>query len=127
MKRVLGIILAALLLPLSVLAAENRQDPAPRLDLYWESLSPDAWRNFFMVDAVMQRLPAGAVQVKHHVLVSKGKDGRWVSRKGDLELKEAARLAVMLPNPRKYEKSFGPRLAAHAARIQGRMQNAELP
>ncbi len=40
---------------------------------------------------------------------------------------QAARLAVMLPNPRKYEKSFGPRLAAHAARIQGRMQNAELP
>ena len=34
---------------------------------------------------------------------------------------QAARLAVMLPNPRKYEKSYGPRLAAHAARIQGRM------
>ena len=40
---------------------------------------------------------------------------------------QAARMAVMLPNPRKYEKSFGPRLAAHAARIQGRMQYAEVP
>ncbi len=40
---------------------------------------------------------------------------------------QAARLAVMLPNPRKYEKSYGPRLATHAARIQGRMQYSEVP
>ena len=40
---------------------------------------------------------------------------------------QAARLAVMLPNPRKYETSFGPRLAAHAARIQGRMHYSEVP
>ena len=40
---------------------------------------------------------------------------------------QAARLAVMMPNPRKYEKSYGPRLAAHAARIQGRMQYSEVP
>lgn len=40
---------------------------------------------------------------------------------------QAARLAVMLPNPRKYERQFGPRLAAHAARIQGRMAGAEVP
>ncbi len=40
---------------------------------------------------------------------------------------QAARLAVMLPNPRKYETTFGPRLAAHAARIQGRMQYSEIP
>ena len=40
---------------------------------------------------------------------------------------QAARMAVMLPNPRKYETSFGPRLAAHAARIQGRMHYSEVP
>ncbi|NMG45732.1 monofunctional biosynthetic peptidoglycan transglycosylase [Aromatoleum toluvorans] len=40
---------------------------------------------------------------------------------------EAAHLAVMLPNPRKYEKQFGPRLAAHAARIRGRMAYAQVP
>lgn len=40
---------------------------------------------------------------------------------------QAARLAVMLPNPRKYERSFGPRLAAHAERIHGRMAWAEVP
>ena len=40
---------------------------------------------------------------------------------------QAARMAVMLPNPRKYEYNFSPRLAAHAARIQSRMQSSELP
>lgn len=40
---------------------------------------------------------------------------------------QAARLAVMLPNPRKYEKNYSARLAAHAARIQGRMAGAEVP
>ncbi|MBL8438055.1 MAG: monofunctional biosynthetic peptidoglycan transglycosylase [Zoogloeaceae bacterium] len=40
---------------------------------------------------------------------------------------QAARLAVMLPNPRRYERQFGPRLAAHAARIQARMARADVP
>ena len=40
---------------------------------------------------------------------------------------QAARLAVMLPNPRKYGKTHGPRLPAHAARIQGRMHHSEVP
>ncbi|WP_374340428.1 monofunctional biosynthetic peptidoglycan transglycosylase [Methyloversatilis sp.] len=40
---------------------------------------------------------------------------------------QAARLAVMLPNPRKYEKTFGPRLAAHAARIGARMHASQVP
>lgn len=46
---------------------------------------------------------------------------------GQLAPAQAARLAVMLPNPRKYEKSFSPRLAAHAARVQSRMQYSEVP
>ena len=40
---------------------------------------------------------------------------------------QAARMAVMLPNPRRYEKQFGPRLAAHAARVQRRMIYSEVP
>jgi len=40
---------------------------------------------------------------------------------------QSAHLAVMLPNPRKYEISYSSRLAAHAARIQGRMQYSEVP
>lgn len=40
---------------------------------------------------------------------------------------QAAHLAVMLPNPRKYERRFSSRLQAHANRIQGRMVYSELP
>ncbi|QID19714.1 monofunctional biosynthetic peptidoglycan transglycosylase [Nitrogeniibacter mangrovi] len=44
-----------------------------------------------------------------------------------LDAGQAARLAVMLPNPRRYERHFGPRLAAHAARIRARMHRSEVP
>jgi len=40
---------------------------------------------------------------------------------------EAARLAVMLPNPRRYERQFGPRLAAHAESVRARMYRSEVP
>lgn len=40
---------------------------------------------------------------------------------------QAARLAVMLPNPRRYERQFGPRLQAHAARVAARMHYSQLP
>ena len=40
---------------------------------------------------------------------------------------EASRLAVMLPNPRKYEKQYGARLAAHAERIRNRMHYSQIP
>ena len=40
---------------------------------------------------------------------------------------EAARLAVMLPNPRLYEQRFGPRLVAHANRVQRRMVHSQVP
>jgi len=33
----------------------------------------------------------------------------------------------MLPNPRKYEKSFSTRLQNHANRIQGRMAGSDVP
>ena len=44
-----------------------------------------------------------------------------------LNAEQAARLAVMLPNPRKYEKHFGPWLAAHAERIRARMHRSVVP
>ncbi|MCB1959463.1 MAG: monofunctional biosynthetic peptidoglycan transglycosylase [Rhodocyclaceae bacterium] len=44
-----------------------------------------------------------------------------------LDPAQAARLAVMLPNPRKYEKHFGPWLAAHAERIRARMHRSVVP
>lgn len=45
----------------------------------------------------------------------------------NLNAGQAAHLAVMLPNPRKYEKSFGPRLSAHAAAVESRMRWSEVP
>lgn len=40
---------------------------------------------------------------------------------------QAAHLAVMLPNPRKYETRFGPRQQAHADRVLARMSNSDVP
>ncbi|ENO89417.1 monofunctional biosynthetic peptidoglycan transglycosylase [Thauera linaloolentis] len=40
---------------------------------------------------------------------------------------QAARLAVMLPNPLRYERNYGPRLAAHADRVQRRMHASQVP
>lgn len=40
---------------------------------------------------------------------------------------EATRLAVKLPNPRRYEHEFGPRLRAHADRVRTRMVHSRVP
>jgi len=40
---------------------------------------------------------------------------------------QAAHLAVMLPNPRRYQRHYGPRLAAHAERVRARMHRSEIP
>lgn len=40
---------------------------------------------------------------------------------------EAARLAVMLPNPRRYEHEFGPRMTNHANRVRARMIHSRIP
>ena len=40
---------------------------------------------------------------------------------------QAARLAVMLPNPRRYQHSFGPALQQHAHRIEQRMRVSRIP
>ncbi len=40
---------------------------------------------------------------------------------------EASRLAVKLPNPRRYEREFGPRMTAHASRVRARMVHSQVP
>lgn len=40
---------------------------------------------------------------------------------------EAAELAVRLPNPRLYERRFGPAQRTHAARVAARMGNSRIP
>ncbi|MDR2710681.1 MAG: monofunctional biosynthetic peptidoglycan transglycosylase [Burkholderiales bacterium] len=44
-----------------------------------------------------------------------------------LDDSQATRLAVMLPNPRSYQKNFPPRLEIHAQRIEKRMRASEVP
>nr|WP_324258144.1 monofunctional biosynthetic peptidoglycan transglycosylase [Cellvibrio fontiphilus] len=39
----------------------------------------------------------------------------------------AARMAVMLPNPRQYEKAMPAWVVRHASRIQARMRNSQIP
>lgn len=39
----------------------------------------------------------------------------------------AARLAVMLPNPRQYEKAMPAWVVRHASRVQARMRNSQIP
>jgi len=46
---------------------------------------------------------------------------------GQLSAGQAAHLAVMLPNPRRYEKSFPARLALHARRVEARMRYVTVP
>lgn len=40
---------------------------------------------------------------------------------------QAARMAVMLPNPRKYEKRYPSWVATHAKRVQARMRYSKIP
>lgn len=40
---------------------------------------------------------------------------------------ESVRLAVMLPNPRRYEQNFGPWLKRHSERIRSRMRATKIP
>ena len=44
-----------------------------------------------------------------------------------LSAAQASKLAVLLPNPRKYEKNYASRLANHAATIEQRMRYSEIP
>ncbi|MGL1832358.1 monofunctional biosynthetic peptidoglycan transglycosylase [Rhodocyclaceae bacterium SMB388] len=40
---------------------------------------------------------------------------------------EASRLAVKLPNPRRYEREFGPTMSRHAERLRARMVYSRIP
>ena len=40
---------------------------------------------------------------------------------------EASRLAVKLPNPRRYEREFGPRMTVQAERVRQRMRASRIP
>ena len=45
----------------------------------------------------------------------------------ELSKKQAARLAVMLPNPRRYQRHYPAWLSKHAKRVEHRMFYSEIP
>lgn len=64
-----------------------------RLELYFEALDGQGWQLFFLADAVKRGLPAADLKV--YPLVTKNADGSFTARRGEPELAESARLAVL--------------------------------
>jgi hypothetical protein len=78
-------------------AAPAAAKPAPstaRLDLYLEAMDGQGWQWFFLADTVRRRMDAAELRV--YPLVTKGADGAFAARRGDAELAESLRLAVLL-------------------------------
>ncbi|HAT72459.1 MAG TPA: hypothetical protein DCS63_06560 [Elusimicrobia bacterium] len=91
MKKAALLILAAwLACPAPAAAAPV---PAGRLDLYLEAMDGQGWQWFFLADAVRRRLDGAELFV--HPLVTKEKDGSFSARRGEPELAESYRLAVL--------------------------------
>jgi 2-hydroxychromene-2-carboxylate isomerase len=65
-----------------------------RLDLYLEALDGQGWQWFFLSDAVRRRLEGAELRV--YPIVDKGPDGAFTARRGEPELAESLRLAVLL-------------------------------
>lgn len=64
-----------------------------RLELYLEALDAQGWQWFFIVDTVKRRLPGAEFVVSP--LVMKNADGTFAAKRGEPELAESVRLAVL--------------------------------
>ncbi|MDD5210594.1 MAG: hypothetical protein PHV36_14490 [Elusimicrobiales bacterium] len=67
--------------------------PAGRLELFFEALDGQGWQLFFLADTVKRRLPAADLKV--YPLVAKNADGSFSARRGEAELAESIRLAML--------------------------------
>jgi 2-hydroxychromene-2-carboxylate isomerase len=92
-KTVLFAMLA--LLPLCAAAQEKKPAPAAggTMELYLEAMDGQGWQWFFLADTVRRGIPAAALKV--YPVVSKGEDGAFFARRGEAELAESTRLAVI--------------------------------
>ncbi len=63
-----------------------------KLELYLEAMDGQSWQWFFLADAVRRRLGS---ELKVRPLVAKGGDGAFTSPRGEPEVEESARLAVI--------------------------------
>ena len=94
---------ALLLAALLSVSAAAAQTPAPakakdapaggRMTLYLEAMDGQGWQWFFLADAVRRGLPAATLAVSP--LVTKMEDGTFAARRGEAELAESYRLAVL--------------------------------
>lgn len=89
---------ALLLATLLLTAPAMAQDKAPaagggRMALYLEAMDGQGWQWFFLADAVRRGLPAATLSVTP--LVTKMDDGSFAARRGEAELAESYRLAVL--------------------------------
>lgn len=64
-----------------------------KMSLYLEAMDGQGWQWFFLADTVRRGIPAADLKVTP--LVTKAEDGSFASRRGENELAEAARLAVL--------------------------------
>ncbi|MHB0996130.1 MAG: hypothetical protein ACYC2I_07160 [Elusimicrobiales bacterium] len=83
------------LLPLCAAAQEKKAAAAAggSMELYLEAMDGQGWQWFFIADTVRRGIPAASLKV--WPLVSKNEDGSFAARRGEPELAEAARLAVI--------------------------------
>lgn len=107
MKRAALTLLSALLVsPLSAQQPPAAAKPAPakaavtavnpaagQLELYLEAMDGQGWQWFFLADTVRRRLAGAGLKV--YPLVAKSSDGTFAARRGETELAESVRLAVL--------------------------------
>ena len=65
-----------------------------RMELFLEAMDGKGWQWFFMADTVRRRLDSAELRV--YPLVAKNSDGTFSARRGEPELAEATRLAVVI-------------------------------
>jgi len=85
---------------LMVSTAFAQQPPAAarpaggQMELFLEAMDGQGWQWFFLADTVRRRLDAAGLKV--YPLVTKNADGTFSARRGETELAESFRLAVIL-------------------------------
>ncbi|HAH31315.1 MAG TPA: hypothetical protein DCL44_03260 [Elusimicrobia bacterium] len=64
-----------------------------QLELFFGAMDGQGWQTFFLADAVAKRV--GGPAIKIYPLVIKNADGKFTAKKGEAELDESMRLAVL--------------------------------
>ncbi|MCX5784367.1 MAG: hypothetical protein NTX59_01630 [Elusimicrobia bacterium] len=74
-------------------AAKSSAFSPVSLEMFFEAMDGQGWQEFFLADTVRKRI--GGPDMKVYPLVVKNADGKFEARKGEAELAESMRLAVL--------------------------------